>query len=116
MTSERSPKGGTTVAGVFYKGGQFLPSNNEPKRGAFNRPATKAAKVRKVEVAPRVWVEAQAGMRSLYQMVAGTVARFVDGKLVYSANAQVLDYVGLTETRARELVDMFNSGERWLAE
>ena len=31
----RSPKGGIEIMGVFYKGGQFLPSN-EPQRGAFS--------------------------------------------------------------------------------
>jgi hypothetical protein len=36
-TATRAPKGGTTISGVFYKGGQFLPSDNEPKRGKFNK-------------------------------------------------------------------------------
>jgi hypothetical protein len=35
-TATRSPKGGITIMGVFYKGGQFLPSDNEPKRGKYN--------------------------------------------------------------------------------
>jgi hypothetical protein len=37
----RAPKGGITISGIFYRGGQFLPSNNEPKHGMFNRKSTK---------------------------------------------------------------------------
>ena len=41
-TATRAPKGGVTIANVFYHGGQFLPSNNEPKRGAFSANKNKA--------------------------------------------------------------------------
>jgi hypothetical protein len=39
----RAPKGGVSISGVFYRGGQFLPSNNEPKRGMFNANNVKSA-------------------------------------------------------------------------
>ena len=36
QTSTRAPKGGTTIENVKYEGGQFLPSDNTPKRGKYN--------------------------------------------------------------------------------
>ena len=41
-TKTRAPKGGTVIENVKYEGGQFLPSDNTPKRGMFNSNKGKA--------------------------------------------------------------------------
>ncbi len=113
----QAPKGGMTVAGVFYKGGQFLPSNNEPKRGAFNgKSGTKAAKAIKVLVGMKEYAEPIEGKRSIYQWVAGTVAQYswFTKRLTYVGNELTLAYAGLTETKALELIKKWNEGERWV--
>ncbi len=109
----QAPKGGMTVAGVFYKGGQFLPTV-EPQRGKFNRPATKKQTVRKVQIAQREYAEAPEGKRSIWQMVAGSVASIRDEKLFFCGNERSLAYIGMTETKANELISKWNEGQRWV--
>lgn len=111
---KQAKKGGEWVSGVFYKGGQFLPSV-EPQRGKFNRPANKTTKVRKVEVEPYKWVEAREGYRSLYSAVAGVLATVRNGEMVFCASEKTLNYYGYTEAKAQELVAQYNAGERWIA-
>lgn len=110
----RAPKGGTTVQGVFYKGGQFLPTN-EPQRGKFNSNKATAKKARKVEIAPYEWVYPEnENQRPLYTKLNGTFAKFTNGKMEYAGNEKILAYVGLTEAQARDMITKFNSGQRWI--
>lgn len=114
---ERAPKGGITIKGVFYRGGQFLPANDEPKHGVYNSPrrAKASGKVRKVEIANYEWAPAREGYRPIWGMVAGTVAKpdWQTGSLIYTGNPQTLAFRGLTEEEARDLIDRWNAGERW---
>lgn len=113
----QAPKGGITVAGVFYKGGQFLPTV-EPQRGKFNRKATpKKQSTRKVEIGYREYAEEIEGKRSIWQMVAGKVAGYSHQTktLNYVGNERSLNYIGLTEEEANELISKWNNGERWAA-
>jgi hypothetical protein len=115
MTKERAPKGGMTIAGVFYKGGQFLPSDYEPKRGKYNSTkSTAVSKARKVQVAPYTWEVAPEGKRSIFQWVAGTIATMSGQTMVYCGNAQKLAYTGLSESKALDLINKFNSGQRFI--
>lgn len=118
MSNGRAPKGGITIDNVFYAGGQFLPSNNEPKRGIYNRPAVKRTAVRKVEIAPYQYAEQPEGKRSIYGAIAGVFATWADrstrNKLVFCASEQTLKYYGWTQERAENLIEKWNNGERWM--
>ena len=118
MSNGRAPKGGITIDGVFYAGGQFLPSNNEPKRGIYNRKSVKRTAIRKVEIAPYTYAEQPEGMRSIYTAIAGVFATWEDrqtrNKLVFCASDQTLNYYGWTRERAQTAIDKWNSGERWM--
>lgn len=116
-TKTRAPKGGITIQGVFYRGGQFLPTD-EPQRGAWNKKVKKTGKKQhKQQIAAYKWEVVPDGYRSIYSWVAGTVARpdwaNDKTKLVYMGNEQTLNYIGLTETKAKELVEKYNQGELW---
>lgn len=112
---KQAPKGGMTVNGVFYKGGQFLPVN-EPQRGKFNRKAAQKPVGRKVEIAPFKWEYAPEGKRSIYSMVAGVVASVYreSGIMFFCGNERSLKYAGYTEEYANELINRWNNGERWV--
>jgi len=45
-TATRAPKGGIIIMEVFYKGGQFLPTN-EPQKGQWNSQSFKTTKAQK---------------------------------------------------------------------
>lgn len=108
----QAPKGGITIQGVFYRGGQFLPQN-EPQRGKFNRANKSRSKVRKAEIAPYQWVENPDGKIPLYPRLNGTFARFENGVASYAGNEKILNYMGLTEDQARDMIARFNAGQRW---
>lgn len=110
-TKTRAAKGGEWVQGVFYKGGQFLPTEN-PQFGKFNH-KNNTAKVRKVQIAPYVWVPQEAGKNSIFTRLAGTVARMNGNEMVFCGNAQTLAYTGMTEKAVKDLIAQYNSGERW---
>lgn len=115
ITRTRAPKGGQTIMGVFYRGGQFLPTF-EPQKGKWNRKTNKAsAKVRKVEIAPYEWVPREEGKQSIFSRIAGTVATMQDDKMVYCGNEKTLAYTGFAETQVIEMVANWNNGERWFA-
>lgn len=110
---KQAKHGGEWVKGVFYKGGQFLPSN-EPQRGKFNRPASKAPYARKIQVAPYTWEMEVEGKRSIYQMIAGTVAVVRNEKMSFVGNEKSLNYIGKTEAQVNELIEKYNQGQRWV--
>lgn len=114
---KQAKRGGETVSGVFYQGGQFLPSDNEPKRGKYNRNSQKVAKVSKKEVAPYVWeVAPRANACSIYQELAGRAATFQNGnrdKLVFCASDKTVAYFGWDVENVKLLIEAWNNGERW---
>lgn len=114
----RAPKGGVTVQGIFYKGGQFLPSN-EPQRGKFNSNSRKSNKARKVQVAPYKWEYAPEGMTSVWSKVAsGVFTTLKDDKLVWCASAQTEAYYKVTDEFKAEIMayaNKWNDGEYWVS-
>jgi hypothetical protein len=101
--------------GEFYQGGQFLPSSPDTIKGEFGSKKVKKARVRRVEIGPREWVEAPEG-KSIWTEVTGTFAKYDwdTGKLVLNTNAQMLAYFDTTEAEVQTLVDRWNAGERWM--
>lgn len=112
----QAPKGGVTIAGVFYKGGQFLPSDYQPKHGKYNgKSSKKSPKVRKVRITPYEFAEAPEGKRSIYEWLGVLLQNMKGGKLtIVETNQNRLNYAGLTIEKANELAEKWNNGERWV--
>jgi hypothetical protein len=117
--ASRAQKGGCTVQGVFYRGGQFLPSY-EPQRGKWNTATSKNGNkknkgVKRREVAPYVWeVQPYEGAVAVYGRLS-MYARFEYKSRVatYQHSEAVLRHLGLTEEEARRKVDDYNNGQVW---
>lgn len=110
----RAKKGGEFGAnGEWYEGGKFI--NTVPENAKRHGSGRKGNG--KQEVAPYVWEVAPEGMRSIYKQIAGICAKFDRSAncWIYSANPQILNYCGLTEQQARDMIDRYNAGERWIA-
>lgn len=117
--SEQAPKGGVTVAGVFYKGGQFLPANNEPKHGKYNSNSKKSKGAKKVEYAPYKWDYAPDGMIATWSKCATGVFTTTnkDNKLVWCASEQTEKYYQITPEYKAEVMayaEKWNNGEYWI--
>lgn len=97
----------------FYKGGQFLPSTELPKRDAAAR--KKATRRQQVELG--VWsVPPHEGARSIFAMLSG-VHVLRDGKFfaVPGVEEAMLRHGGGPEqlARVRDMIRRYNAGERW---
>lgn len=110
----RAKKGGEFGAnGEWYEGGKFINTVPEnAKRHGSGRKGTG-----KQEVAPYVWEVAPEGMRSIYKQIAGICAKFdlSAKRFVYSANPQILEYIGRTQAECEDMIARYNAGERWIA-
>lgn len=110
-TQDRAKRGGEVgMNGEFYAGGTFLPHTT---LGKMQRAAA-AAKARKVQIAPCVWVASE-GRRAIYEQFAGVfgvVGR--DGVATMTCSAETLAYYRTTRDEAQRLIDRYNNGERWL--
>lgn len=111
----RAQKGGEMgINGLWYKGGQFLPSTALGKMASQMR----IKKSGKQEIAPYVWeVAPQENMRSIYNLVE-VASKWVDGKwqqeLELIDNEQTLNYFHIDTEATQKLIDLWNSGERWV--
>ena len=108
----RARKGGEYGKnGLFYNGGEFLPSTQlAPMTGG-----KKNAKTRKQEIAPYTWeVPPTEKHYSIYRQVAGVFAVRDGDKLKFAASQQTLDYFKTTKEEAEKLIEMWNNGERWI--
>lgn len=116
MMKTRAKTGGEIgINGEYYKGGQFLPSSPNTIKGEMKSTNSKKA-TRKQEIAPYKWeVSPAENLNSIFSIIAGTVAgwKVYNETLEYNANEKVLNYVGMTEEEARELINMWNDGYRW---
>lgn len=117
----RAPKGGMIGKnGEHYEGGQFLPSNTTTEKGAYNSNRKKAGKLRKVQVAPYIWVfPPSVNHRPIYRLAGTsfTVVRDTTGgidkdnpKLVASTETS---YYREDPEYTDKLVAAFNKGYRW---
>ena len=100
--------------GLWYAGGQFLPSTTLAKMAK----QAKVKKSGKQEIAPYTWkVAPQENMRSIYTLV-NVISKWVDDKwqeeLEMIDNEQALDYYKIDREAAQTLIDLWNSGERWV--
>lgn len=105
MNSGRAPRGGQTgINGEFYRGGTFLPTTTQPKRGASERTSSN-----REEIAPYQWAAPpEPGLRSIYTVIRGAV--------IWSDPPTVREQRGLTdEERAQtgDLLSRYLNGERW---
>lgn len=93
----------------FYKGGQFLPSTELPKRESEK--AKKAT--HKEEIAPYKWeVQPTPTSRSIFNQIAGREAKLnrSTGKLEatgWNGNHRPTELI-------QELIDLYNSGTMWI--
>lgn len=95
--------------GETYKGGQFLPNTELPKRGGKKNPlATK-----KQQIAPYVWQVAPNGEMSIFSNVQAFV-RVQNDTMMIIASAETLDYFKVDRAELQAKVDRWNNGERWL--
>jgi len=104
MTAQkRAEKGGEVGAnGEFYKGGAFIANTDHPK----GQP--KAAKVRKAEIKPWVWVEQPSSdHRAICAMLSGIDFKYnhTNGQLEASQN-------NIPQYRL-DLANAFNNGQMW---
>ena len=114
MKTRAQAGGEIGINGEYYKGGQFLPSSPMTIKGEVKN--TNGQGTRKEEIAPYVWEIAPAyNLRSIYTWIAGTVASWKVWQVELElSNLDALNYVGLTEEEANELVEKWNAGYRWI--
>jgi hypothetical protein len=110
-TTKRAQKGGEFGAnGEWYEGGKFINTvpQNRKKEGSHAKKAVKQ------EIAPYVWEVSPEGKTSLYRQFAGAFGKVINGKAEYVGSEQILRYVGRTRQEAQDLLDKWNSGQRWI--
>jgi len=119
--AHQAKKGGEYGAnGEFYAGGQFVNSIAKNPKGTA---ATRRRATRKQETAPYTWeVPPADGLRSIFSLIAGTVATTnrqtgeMEVVAGFGDNPAWLDrWSGLTAERVADLVAKYNAGERWIA-
>lgn len=117
VTTKRAAKGGEFGAnGEWYEGGKFINTvpENRKKEGSTPR------KVGKQEIAPYHWEVPANGKNSIYRQFAGTWGRIENGVAIFAYGSDVtrlecvLRYCGRTKQEAQTLLDLWNSGERWM--
>lgn len=104
---KQAKRGGEMVQGVYYPGGQFMPTDETPKHGKYNR-RSKAKKPAKVQIGPNEWVEKIDGRDSIYEAIAGTVAKFTDSTktvMVFCASAQTMQYFGYDAENVQKIIE-----------
>lgn len=113
-TRARAPKGGITIQGVFYRGGQFLPSD-APQYGRYNRNTRKTAnKARKMQYAPYKWdYPPQDEMLPVYRILNGRFPYDHETNTFSMPSEQVLSYMRFDESKARYYIERYNSGNYW---
>jgi len=111
----RAQKGGEMgINGLWYNGGQFLPSTTLGKMAS----RMKVQKSGKQEIAPYKWeVAPKENMRSIYTLT-GVASKWAEGKwqeeLELVDNEKVLSYYKIDVEATQKLIDLWNSGERWV--
>ncbi|HEX6293361.1 MAG TPA: hypothetical protein VFZ66_29540 [Herpetosiphonaceae bacterium] len=95
--------------GEFYKGGQFLPNTDLPKRGAKERKAA----TKKQQIAPYVWEVAPSGEMSIYSNVQAFV-KVQNDTMTIVASVETLNYFKVDRAELQGKVDKWNAGQRWM--
>lgn len=113
MAQRRAKSGGEVgINGYHYNGGEFLPSTQlPPKPQRQSKPGTG-----KQEIANYTWeVPPTPEHKSIFTRIAGKVAgwKVWNQELQFVGTENSLAYVGLTREEAEDLINRWNSGERW---
>ena len=113
----RAQAGGEVgINGLWYKGGQFLPSTTLSKMAR----QTKVGSSGKQEIAPYKWeVAPKENMRSIYTLTKpGVASRWAQDKwqeeLELVDDEKVLNHFKIDRDATRVLIDLWNGGERWI--
>ena len=110
-TTKRAAKGGEVGAnGEFYEGGKFINTVAANRK----REGSRKPSLRKCEIAPYVWEMQPEGKLSLYKKFAGVFGRVEDGVAVLRCSQQTLNYFDVTIEHAQSLIDLWNTGVRWV--
>ena len=115
MAQRRAKIGGEVgTNGIFYHGGEFLPSTTLlPLGKTARKPATG-----KREIEPYKWeVQPYPEARSVYRAFAGLVGCVRDGVAILRTDDQLpqsLAYLQMTLAEAQDLIDRYNAGQRWM--
>lgn len=108
----RAKKGGQIGRnGESYKGGQFLPNTNLPKRAALKH--TGGYRMQVVE--PGILEKGPEGYVSILVQLAGIYADQDEGKLIPRENLEVTaNYRGIETSKIFQLITSYNNGWRWI--
>ena len=119
VTTKRAVKGGEFGAnGEWYEGGKFI--NTVEQNAKRHGSAPKAAKLRKVQIKPYVWVMQEAeGQKPLFSLV-GTGCIMINGRMEVYMPAFEAPYggvgfcYGVSLAEMQTYCDRFNAGEVWM--
>jgi len=116
MNTRAQAGGEIGINGDHYEGGQFLPSSPMTIKGEMKRTNGRKGS-RKMEVAPYKWEVAPDNMTSIFTLIGGSVAKYNrnNGKMEYLNNEQAESYFNWTNEEVQELIEKFNTGEKWTA-
>lgn len=112
MSLNRAPKGGLIIQGVFYKGGQFLPSF-EPQRGRWNTTKQTNKKARKVQYAPYKWDYAPIGQKPVFSVLNGRFPYDHKTDTFSMPNDQIRLYHHWTIDFCQYYIDKYNNRDYW---
>lgn len=113
MNGKANKGGQIGINGQQYKGGQFLPASPRTVKGqhrasiSSTKPRSALTEPGKVEVLPP-------GKKAIF----GTIRAFVqieNGTMAITASDHSLSAYGYTHASMQALIDMYNTGERFIA-
>jgi len=104
-----NPGGQIGANGEFYKGGQFIARTDRPKGQPVRH-----KKTGKREIEPFVWVLPPVeGAQAIFPRLSGRHPWNRDTK-TFGFNEEFIEDLGpIDGARERQLINLFNSGERW---
>ena len=112
--TKQAKKGGEFGAnGEWYDGGKFINTVPENKKREGSKPKGNG----KQEIAPYVWEVSEEGKISLYKKFSGVFGKVVNGVAILRTDGQfqqTLNYYGVKFEDAKNLIDRWNNGERWV--
>ena len=114
MTQRRAKRGGEYGAnGEFYEGWKFINTTPENAKRYGSTPKG----TRKQEIEPYKWeYPPTENATSLFRRIAGILAKFnwEENRFDFAASAQTLDYLGMSKAEAEQLIELYNTGTRWI--
>lgn len=114
MIQTRAKKGGQIGKnGEFYAGGTFLPTTQLSK---MTRPTVQRGSG-KQQIEPYKWEVAPEGKKSLFSQINGVIGTCTATTAKIRTDAafeSTLAYYEITMAQAINMIDLYNSGERWM--